>query len=396
MAPGSGSYEVAWVTSAAEVPQHVWERCFPPDAEGRWWYQALEACGLEDQFDFHYGVISDPAGPVGVVPAFVMDVPIALVAPDDLLPLINLLGRVFPALRRQRTLFVGSPCSDEGTVGLAPGVDRTEAYRQVNRAVQALADRLGAPMRVWKDFPAASTDALVAVAETDGLFPLVSFPGAVVHLSGSSKEAYFELLKSSRRNKLKKKLKASAAAPIEVTAVQNPTAAELDEIFALFWRTYEKGETKFERLNRRFFEIIAAQPQSSFLVIREREAGRMVAFMLCFAVAGRTINKFIGIDYDRPKDWFLYFRLWDAVVDLALAQGATSIQSGQTGYSAKIEIGHDLEPLTNYVRHRNPLVHWIYRTVARTVNWDTLDDDLAVFLKAHPDQRPSLPGVGGR
>jgi hypothetical protein len=122
----------------------------------------------------------------------------------------------------------------------------------------------------------------------------------------------------------------------------------------------------------------------------------MVAFMLCFAVAGRTINKFIGIDYDRPKDWFLYFRLWDAVVDLALAQGATSIQSGQTGYSAKIEIGHDLEPLTNYVRHRNPLVHWIYRTVARTVNWDTLDDDLAVFLKAHPDQRPSLPGVGGR
>ncbi len=387
MAPGSSSYEIAWVDSVGEVPEDLW-RCFPPHLEGRWWYEALEKSGLEDQFEFRYGVISAACGPVGVAPVFVMDVPIRLVVPDGLLPLINLLGRIFPALLHQRTLFVGSPCSDEGAVGLAPGVDQAEAYRQINRAVQALADRLKAPMRVWKDFSRDSEAALTALAKTDGLFPLVSFPGTVVHLSGPTKKAYFDLLKSSRRNKLKKKLNASAAAPLDTAVITNPTAAELDEMFELFWRTYEKGETKFERLNKPFFRIIAGQPTSSFIVIRERKAGRMVAFMLCFEVEGRIINKFIGIDYDRPKDWFLYFRLWDAVVDLALATGATSIQSGQTGYSAKIEIGHDLEPLTNYVRHRNPLVHRIYKMVAKMVNWDTLDADLAIFLKAYPDLRP--------
>ena len=380
--------EIAWRGSVTELPRELWARCFPSDVEGRWWYEALESAGLEDQFDFHYGVISTGDGPVGIVPAFVMDVALRLVVPDELLPVVNALGRVFPALLHQRTLFVGSPCSDEGVVGLEPGLDREAAFRQVNRAVQALADRLKAPMRVWKDFTHRDAAALAAVARTDGLFPLVSFPGAVVRLAGPTKQAYFDLLKSSRRNKLKKKLKASAAAPLVVTTVEVPSAAELDEIFALFWRTYEKGETKFERLSRRFFEIVAGQPQSSFIVIRERDGRRMVAFMLCFEVEGRVINKFIGIDYDTPKDWFLYFRLWDAVVDLALAKGATSIQSGQTGYSAKIEIGHELEPMTNWVRHRNPLVHWIYRRVARTVNWETLDSDLAVFLKAHPEQRP--------
>ncbi|MHB8744469.1 MAG: hypothetical protein ACYC9L_15290, partial [Sulfuricaulis sp.] len=113
-----------------------------------------------------------------------------------------------------------------------------------------------------------------------------------------------------------------------------------------------------------------------------------VAFMLCFKLGDHVINKFIGIDYQKPKEWFLYFRLWAAAVDWSLAQGAKSIQSGQTGYAPKIEIGHELVPLTNYCAHSNPLIHWIYATVTKTVNWNTLDEDLAIYLKAYPHLRP--------
>jgi hypothetical protein len=42
-------------------------------------------------------------------------------------------------------------------------------------------------------------------------------------------------------------------------------------------------------------------------------------------------------------------------------------------------------PLTNYCAHRNRLVHAIGRAFARHITWSTLDDDLARFLKAHPD-----------
>jgi hypothetical protein len=111
----------------------------------------------------------------------------------------------------------------------------------------------------------------------------------------------------------------------------------------------------------------------------------MVAFMLCLDMGSRVINKFIGIDYRRPRDWLLYFRLWDAALEWALSRGADAIQSGQTGYAPKIETGHRLVPLTNYCAHRNPVIHAIGRAFARHITWSTLDDDLARFLKAHPD-----------
>lgn len=389
MISDAGSYAITWVESVGAVPADLWGRCFAPHLEGRWWYAALESCGLEDQFRFFYGVIADGGGPIGVAPAFVMDVPIRLVVPDALLPAANLLGRIFPALLHQRTLFVGSPCSDEGALGLAPGCNRREVYRFVHRAVCELADRLKAPMRVWKDFPEEDRPYFAALIESEGVFPLASFPGTIVSLSQPDKASYLASLTSSRRNKLKKKLRPLDGDPLSVSFVDHPTGAELDEIFALFWKTYEKGKTKFERLNAAFFTRIAEGAESTFIVIRDKGSGAMVAMMLCFVLEQRIINKFIGIDYDRPKEWFLYFRLWEAVVDLAISKRATSIQSGQTAYAPKLEIGHKLQPLTNYVSHRNPLMHWIYRMGAKTVSWETLDKDLAVFLKAHPDQRAS-------
>ena len=99
----------------------------------------------------------------------------------------------------------------------------------------------------------------------------------------------------------------------------------------------------------------------------------------------RLINLFIGMDYSRPKEWMLFFRLWEAAVDAALSRGFTSIVSGRSSYEAKIETGHKLVPLNNYCRHRNILLHTIYRIVAQRVHWASLDEALGRFLKAPPE-----------
>lgn len=380
--------ELRWVNSESAIPADLWLQCFPHPFEGRWWYQALEQCGIDDQFVFFYGIVSENGKPIAIAPAFLMDVPIRLVVPPALLPVVNLLGRVMPSLLYQRTFFIGSPCSDEGMVGMLPEVNRQAVLSCINQALQSKADELKAPMRVWKDFPKADQPALSSIAQTEGLFSLISFPGTVVSLPGKTKEGYLSSLKASRRNKLKKKLKAANASPVLVETIQNPDEATLDEIFALFWQTYEKGTTKFERLNRKFFEIISSQSHSHYVVVRAEDTKQIVAFMLCFVLGEHVINKFIGIDYTQPKEWFLYFRLWEAAVDWSAQQGALSIQSGQTGYAPKIELGHDMVPLTNYCKHKNPLVHWVYAKVAATVNWDTLDDDLAIYVKAYPELKP--------
>ena len=382
--------EIQWVNSESDISPDLWERCFPFPFEGRRWYQALEHCGIQDQFSFLYGVVRDPSGAVAIAPAFLMDVPIRLVLPPALLPLANLLGRFVPSALYQRTLFIGSPCSEEGMVGMLADVNRLEVYRCINRSLQVQAKRLKASMRVWKDFPPSCNEDFSALAKSEGLFPLVSFPGTILRFAGPTREDYFASLKASRRNKLKKKLKLAASSPVDVEVLQQPDARTLDEIFNLYWQTYEKGTTKFERLNRKFFDLIAKQSHSYFIVIREHATGSIVAFMLCFALGEHVINKYVGMDYRQPKEWFLYFRLWDAVVDWSLSQGARAILSSQTVYAPKIEMGHELVPLTNYCAHRNPLIHRIYAAVARTVNWDTLDEDLAVYLEAYPELRPNF------
>jgi predicted N-acyltransferase len=192
-------------------------------------------------------------------------------------------------------------------------------------------------------------------------------------------------MKGSRRRKLKTKLRRSREqVALSVEIVQRPDANTLDDIFGLFWQTYEKSPTKFVRLNRKFFEVIAEKQATHFIILREKVTGEMIAFMLCFDMGERLINMFIGMDYSCPKERMLFFRLWDAAVDLALSRGFTAIVSGRSSYEAKIETGHKLVPLNNYCRHHNIILRNVYRIFAQRIHWASLDEALARFLKAHP------------
>ena len=383
----SGShFKVAWVDRAADVPESTWAQFFAPPLEGAWWYRALEQSGLDDQFSFRYLLLTQGPATVGLVPTFLMDVPMRLVVPPGLLPWVSALGHVFPWLRAQRTLFVGSPCAEEGWIGLASGIDVPAALRCIDAALRAEMRRHRASVRVWKDFGAEWDDVLGSLAREAGMFRLVSFPGTAVALSHGSREGYLQSLGGNRRHQFKKKIRRSKeAVGLGVEVLRQPDDPTLDKLFALFWQTYEKATTRFERLNRRFFGLVAPESTTSFIVLRAPSTSQPVAFMMCFEFPGQLVNKFIGIDYCTPREWMLYFRLWDAAVDHAIHLGAKVLQSGQTGYRPKIDLGHDLVPLTNYGAHRNPLIHWIYARVAAEVDWGTLDPALASALEAHPE-----------
>src|SRR5262249_40431991 len=125
------------------------------------------------------------------------------------------------------------------------------------------------------------------------------------------------------------------------------------------------------------FRRIAEQEVSYFVLLRHPQTNQLVAFMLCFHVGSRVINKFIGFDYSFAGNWFLYFRLWEQAIEWASRMNATEFQSGQTGYRANLDLGHALVPLYNYCRHRNPLLHRLFAYVARSISWATLDEDLS-------------------
>jgi len=377
---------VTFVERWNDIAPSLWEECFTPAREGVWWYRCMQESGLDEQFSFFYGLIESDGKPIGIAPCFIADVPLENVVPESLHLPLRLIGKLWRGLSVQRTLFIGSPCSDEGWVGILPGLDRRPVLLAVHDAALAEARRRGAPMVVWKDVPAEGKDDMQWLQGKRKSFALPSFPNARLQFTGPSKEDYYSALKGSRRHQLRKKIKLSTQRIAVLTeVVQHPTAAQLEEVFALFQQTYERSEVRFEELNLTFFQHIAAEESSHFLILREEETGQAIAFMMLFALGDLAVNKFIGFDYAKPKEWLLYFRLWDAALDWVLSQGFSGIQSGQTCYQPKIEQGHDLVPLYNFACHLNPLMHLIYEKVAATISWRSLDDDLARFLDAHPE-----------
>ena len=382
----SSPLQIELVNSHADIPAELWQACFPPPLEGRWWYQTLEESGLEDQFRFWYAVLHQGTRPVGIVPLFRMNLPLDVVVPDPLLPIGRLIERAAPGLMRPPTLFIGSPCSDEGTIGILPEVDRQAALLALQDTLERHARAIRARIIIWKDMPAGWSPDFKWLMQRRRLFKSIGYPGAVVALPGSSKPQYLAALNSSRRHKLRRRLQqGNEQMPLRVETVSNPDMATLDTIFALFDQTYQHASTKFERLNRTFFAAVARHPASHFVLLREAASDKIVAFVLCFLMDKHVINKFIGIDRAQPQNMFLLLRLWDAMLDWSLTQGATSIQSGQTGYSNKISTGHRLVPLNNYCHVRNRAFHALFRHVGEKLTWEGLDKDLADAIKAHPD-----------
>src|SRR5262245_10378887 len=267
----SEALSVAFVASEADLPADLWAQCFPPPLEGRWWYRILEASALEPQFTFLYARLDRGTRPVGIAPLFLCDVPLEFLVPDRLAWVLSLPGKVLPALSAPRILFVGSPCADEGTVGLLPGVDRRMALLHLQRALEREAAARGAAMITWKDFPQDYDADLAWLAAETGLFRATSFPGTVIDFHSGRKDDYIAALKGTRRYRLRKKLRRSAAAlEIEVEVLQRPDPSTLDEIFTLFQQTRDKAVTSFERLNRAFFAAATELPVAHFLILRER------------------------------------------------------------------------------------------------------------------------------
>ena len=383
VAAAAPALRVEWRSSAHDIPADAWQRCFPPPLEGLWLYSSLEKAGLEEQFRFAYALVLRGDQILAIAPVFEALLPISLVAPALLDRALRLGGRVLRPLRFQKTLFVGCPCSDEGTVGLAPGVKLDEIAARLQEALWRRLEKTKAACLAWKDFPESSWPALRALSREAGLCEAVSYPGTRIPDIGPDFETYLARLTGNRRHNLRKKLRLSRAhVDLEVEIASQPNSALIAEIWKLFQNTYARATTRFERLTEKFWEAVCHEAQSRLIVLRERSSGKAVAFMLAIVSSKSVINKFIGLDYGFGAKAYLYFRLWEEFMRFAIHAGAVEVQSGQTGYRAKLDVGHQLVPLNNFFRYRNPLMHVIASHLAKRISWSSLDEDLARAVRS--------------
>ncbi len=379
----TGGLSVSFRSTAAAIPLELWARCFPAEIEGYFWHDLLERSELGDQFHFEFAVVNRQAEPIAIAPMFLMDLPIDIVAPPALRLFLQLVKRTTPRFYAQRTLFVGVPGADEGALGLVAGGDLLSVVSAVHAAALERAKQAKASMLVWKDFPSQYWPALRAVAAQQRLFELVSFPNTRIDQPGADFDAYLRRLTSANRSKLRRKLRLSREACDLRTAVAVGADPNLvEQLWPLYEQTFAKAKLKFERLTKAFLARAMAYEHCSTIVLRDGLTDRPVAFMLCFMLGRRAVNKYIGIDYGYGQHGFLYFRLFEEFVRWAQATGASELQSGQTAYRPKLDLGHRLVPLNNFVYHRHWLVHHVFALVARHIGWETLDTGLREHVEA--------------
>jgi hypothetical protein len=382
--------EIVWHRRSADIPETVWRACFAPPHEGRFWFSALEAAGIDDQFSFYFGLLREGGAPIGIVPAFVFDLPLALVLPDAAGRVASWMqGSSLRKLARIRTFFIGNVAGEEGHVGLNARYRLDGVAAEIHAAARKQATMAEAGLLVWKDFPDSDRGALDALLARERAFRMPSYPGTRIALLPGGYEACLASMPTQHRHKMRKKLRRGAEMlPLTTSVLRKPTAAQLQELFALYEQTYRRGTTKFERLTLNFFADIAQFDGATFVVLHYPQSGRMVGFMLLFDLGERVINQFIGIDYESAQGAYTYFRLFAAAYDWACTTRARVMQSGQTGYMAKLESGHTLVPLWNYCEHRNAAVNWMFRKVAGRITWHTLDEQLREWLSAYPSALP--------
>ena len=376
--------QISWHPCCTDIDAAAWQRFLAPPRQGLFWFKALEA-GTGSQFAYWYGLVRQGAMIAGIVPAFLFDVPLELILPPRARRALDFVAR--GPLRRARcarTFFIGNVAGEEGALGLGEALGLAEVCTQVHDAARLKASALGASLLVWKDFPLTARAALDRLIDARGVFRIPSYPATIIPVLRGGYAAFLATQKASRRYKIKRKLAlGEASAPVDTRVVDCPDSGELGTLFALFQQTCARGTTQFEVLAPEFFREIAAAEESRFIVLADRATRRPVAFMLLLDLGERVINQFVGIDYSLGPRAYLPFRLFARAYDWADQQGASVLCSGQTGYSAKLDLGHQLVPLWNYCQHANRLVNWVLARAGPRLRWETLDDQLRVHHDAH-------------
>lgn len=329
-----------------DVEPELWEAAFGNHAKDGRFYQIAEDC-LLDQFAFRYLVIRNgDTGEAALQPALLVDQDGAAGLPKRARNLVAAIRKVIPRFLQMKLLMVGC-AAGEGQLGSA----EPWAIRALHEVLPLVARGAGASVIVVKDFPADYRAALGPVFERD-YRRVPGMPAATLELEYSSFEDYLQnrVGKVYRKNLRRKFRKLESAPPITMEVIAD--AAEVsEELFALYWQTFERSEFQFEILSREFFERLGSDMPDKTRFFIWRQEGRIIAFNVCLVHDGVIYDLDLGLDYSVALDLHMYFVTWRDIVQWSIEQGLRMYHTGPLNYDPKLHLKLELAPQDLYARH---------------------------------------------
>jgi predicted N-acyltransferase len=277
-----------------------------------------------------------------------------------------------------RVIGLGSAYAERCHIGFAPelaAAERNEAAAAILQALEGYAAKAAIPLTAVKDLVAHDAHALQDTLDRAGYASLQSLPLAMLELPASADD-YLARLSRATRKDVKRKLRKTAEVDIETVEDTSAVAADMQRLYRMTQLRSNFDYGDLEELPPGYFEALSQLPPGRLAVKLYRAGGKLLAFNMLFFDRDRVIDKFIGIDYELARDYDIYVLSWMENVREALRRKARYLQTGQTAYRRKIQLGSTLAPCVVYFRHRSPLTHALLRVLARWLAFDRNDPQL--------------------
>jgi predicted N-acyltransferase len=332
-----------------------WSRAFAGERKDHRYYEIVSR-GIRHGFDYRYFALRDAAGEVrAVAPFFVLDQDLCA-AVTGARPALAALRRFWPRFLTARTLMVGC-AAGEGHLDGSDEMAHAVQVRLLRDWVPFHAERLGAQLIVFKEFPARYRGVLACLLDA-GYTRVPSFPMTRLDIDYPSFEAYMaDALSRKTRRDLRLKFRAAATAAPIALAVTSDITQRIGELYPLYSQVFARSKWRFEQLTPQFLcELGRRMPDKVRYFVWTKE-GRAVAFSLCMVDGKDIFAEYLGLDYRCALDLHLYHYAFRDVVRWAMANGYKRFRSTGLNYDPKLHLRSELDPLDLYVRHRSPVMN---------------------------------------
>jgi len=377
-------------SSIEAIPREVWDGMLAGDSESYEFYRAIEPTPPPG---FRLGAISVSKGDrkLAVAPIFQVNYRLDTPLQGGLRRITNWVHTRMPGLMSLSVIGIGSPMSDNCTIGFLPELDSGERALVFG----AMLDRLKQEARAHRISLLAIKGLgrlareLGQILGEHGYLHATTVPVAMLPLPFDTFDAWLNSLPKKERIYFRKKLKSAADLRIEYrTSIKGLEP----QIVALFEATLAQSNVDygdFEKLDAGYFSNVVDCLGEGMQMMLCWKGDELISFQLCLIGRDCIINKQLGMKYPEAREHNLFFVNWLMLVRYAIEKGVGLIEMGATTYATKLLFGGHLERRWLYFRCRWKIATAVIKPFLRFADFERNDRELMKLHAIVHEQGPT-------
>jgi Peptidogalycan biosysnthesis/recognition len=336
-----------------------WQAAFVQKRKDHRFYELIEDT-LTDRFKYGYLTIESSHTVCAIQPYFLIDQDLLAGISGHARKLIAGIRRLWPRFMRAHTLMVGCAAGEGHLDG--DELSQFTTAKLLAYWLPKLACELNCVMIVIKEFPAEYRPPLECLRHA-GFTRVPSMPMTTLGIDYKDFEDYLSNTLSPRtRAKIRRKLRtAERAQPAITMSVVVDVTADIDEIYPLYEKVFERSSLQFEKLTKEFLCEIGRRIPDKVRFFIWRQDTRIIAFGLCMIQGDSIWHEYVGFDYSKAFQLNLYYRVFHDIIGWAIAKGYKRFYSGSLNYDPKWHLRQSLYPIDLYVRHTSIPINALLR-----------------------------------